>query len=103
MNLLEDIKPGKATGSDGIPARFISESRDIICTPLTYLVNLSLAKGQVPPCLKNAKVVPLFKKGNRSDVGNYRPVSILPVLSKILEKVVHSQLECYLNSQNLVW
>ena len=100
---LNSINPRKAMGYDMISPRFVYEGREGIVTPLTYLVNLSLAKGEVPEILKQAKVLPLFKKGARDEVGNYRPVSILPVLSKILEKVVFCQLDSYLSKNNLIY
>ena len=56
----------------------------------------SIEKNVVPKDLKNARVVPLFKKNKRSEVGNYRPVSVLSVVSKILERAVYTQLEDYL-------
>ena len=67
-------------------------STEHIYRPLTFSINLSLSSGVFPDDCKIARVVPLFKAGSRDDPNNYRPVSILPVISKILEKVVHDQL-----------
>jgi len=64
----------------------------------TFLVNLSLSTGSVPDEWKKARVVPLYKSGGRENMDNYRPISILPVLSKILEKAVNFQLQQYLRS-----
>ena len=58
---------------------------------------LSLIQGVVPDDLKSARVVPLFKKNDRTEVGKYRPVSILTIISKVFEKVVYDQVESYLN------
>ena len=101
--LLNKINPSKSTGLDKIPGRFIKDGAKVISSPIAHLINLSLYKGIVPDCLKEAKVVPLYKKNSKSEVGNYRPVSILNVLSKILEKEVHEQFQTYLNKANLIY
>ena len=69
-----------------ISAKFVKDGAKNILTPLTYIVNLSLRTSEVPDGFKTARVVPLYKKGSRNVEGNYRPVSILPIISKILEK-----------------
>lgn len=89
---LHGLAAGKATGLDGIPARLLKTSADLICSPLAHIINLSLTSGVFPMDWKRARVTPLFKAGARDDVGNYRPVSILPVISKLLERIVHDQL-----------
>ena len=64
---------------------------------------MSLRRGQVPNEWKQAKVLPLFKSGNDTELDNYRPISILPVLSKVLERVVHTQFIGYLESSRLLY
>ena len=71
--------------------------------PITHIVSLSVQTGIVPRSLKNARVVPLFKKNKRSDVSNYPPVSVLSVVSKILEKTVYVHLEGYLVKNDLLY
>ena len=93
----------KGTRSDNIPARFIKDAASVLIKPVTDIVNLSIQTGIVPCELKNARVVPLFKKNKRSNVSNYRPVSVLSVVSKILEKAVYVQLEDYLVNNNLLY
>jgi len=88
---------------DGIPARFIVDSADVIAYPLAHVINLSLIQGIVPDELKAARVVPLFKKSDKTKVENYRPVSILAVFSKIFERVVYDQVESYLNEHNILY
>ena len=90
------LNSSKSTGSDNILARFVKDAASILTKPITQIVNLSIQTGIVPRSLKNARGVPLFKKNNRSDVSNYRPVSVLSVVSKILEKAVYVQQEGYL-------
>lgn len=93
----------KSTGLDNIPARFIKDGASALVKPITYLVNLSITSGIVPDELKLARVKPLFKKNSRLEIGNYRPVSILCIISKILEKAVYKQLETHLIDHNLLY
>ena len=74
----------------------------MIADCVTHLVNLSIKSGTVPSERKQAKVAPLFKSGNKDDLDNYRPISILPILSKILEKTVFHQLHSYLSENSLL-
>ena len=90
--LLNGINACKASGLDNIPAKFVTDASEIITSPLTHIINLSLSQGIMPDDLKNARVVPLHKKNSKTDVGNYRPVSVLNVISKVFERVVHDQL-----------
>ena len=88
---------------DNIPAKFLRDGKDAIASPLMYIINLSLTTGTVLKDLKVAKVIPLHKKNSHSDTGNYRPLYILCIFSKILEKVVYSQLEFYLINNILLY
>lgn len=100
---LKALNPCKSTGLDNIPSKFLREGAEVISVPLTHIINLSIRNKQVPAEWKEAKITPLFKKNNRLQVGNYRPVSILNVSSKILEKCVYKQVEDYLTSNNLIY
>jgi hypothetical protein len=71
---------------------------NLICMPLKHIVNLSLATVQ----MKTAKVVPIFKSGDSTDINNYRPISLLSSFGKILEKIVANKLVSFLESNNLV-
>ena len=70
----------------------LKDAAGVIAKPLTFIINLSLETGVVPTEWKMAKVIPIFKSGSMAEIDNYRPISILPTLSKILEKMVHKQL-----------
>ncbi len=59
---------------------------------LTFIINTSLTTGVFPQVWKHALVIPLFKKGDQESVNDYRPISLLPILSKIVEKIVSNQL-----------
>lgn len=91
-----------STGNDDIPITVIKTALPFICTPLTHIINHSLISGIFPEKFKTARVIPIFKKGNVEDVKCYRPVSLLPVFSKILEKVVFNQFSNYLETNELL-
>ena len=87
---------------DNISARLLKCGAQSISHSITKLFNLSIRSGKFPGIWKCSKVSALFKSGDRTNATNYRPISILPTLSKILERVLHSQLHEYLNSTNLL-
>ena len=95
----------KATGLDGIPARFVRDSASIIACPLRHVINLSLIQGIVPDDLKSARVVPIFKKNDKTAVGNYRPVSILSIISNFHTKklLVMSLIQCHFDYACSFW
>lgn len=70
--------------------------------PLALLFNKSFTSGVFPDSLKIGKVVPVYKKGNKHDIRNYRPISILPVLSKVFEKIVYNRLISFINKYNIL-
>ena len=83
-----------------IPARFLKDGARILYQPLNYIINLSLMSSTFPDDMKIAKVTPLHKKKDKTDVGNYRPISVLSIVSKILERSVHTQIEKYFQEKN---
>ena len=95
--LISSVNTKNATGLDGISAKFIRDGCSVIASPITHILNLSLSQSTVPKAFKEAMVVALYKKGGRGEVGNYRPVSILPVVSKIFERIVYDQLSKHLD------
>ena len=103
MKELRSLKPSKSTGLDDIPARVLKDDASGLKDQLTHIVNLSITSGTVPEELKSARVRPLFKKNSRSDVGNYRPVSILCIVSTILEKADFVQVDTYLRDNNILY
>lgn len=102
LNHLLSLKINKAIGLDFISARLLKYGARAICRSVTRLLNLSISSGKFPDIWKCSKVSALFKCGDRTNPTNYRPISILPTLSKIMEKVVHSQFYKFLNSQDLL-
>ena len=102
VDQLLSLKVGKSTGLDGIGVRFLRDGAMQLAGPLCHIINLSVTSEVVPSLMKDARVTPLFKKGSRLDCGNYRPVSILNVLSKVLERAVHGQLVSYLTEKGVL-
>ena len=96
------LNPNKAIGLDGILPRFLRDGANGIVEPISHIVNISIITETVPSDFKRAKVVPMFKKGSKLDAGNYRPVSILPILSKVLERAVNVQLTDFLEKNSLL-
>ena len=96
LKSLKMLNVNKATGSDGIPARLLRETADNIAPSLTKLFNKSLQYGIIPDELKVANVVPVYKKGRKDYVENYRPISLLPLVSKVRERCVLARVRDHL-------
>jgi len=88
-------------GHDGITAYLIKNVTDNIVTQLSYIFNLSLQCGVFPDEMKLAKVIRLYKNGDKMIISNYRPVSLLSVFSKILEKIMYNRIMDFVNKHNL--
>ena len=85
----------KATGKDGISPKILKIAKLVIVKPITTLINKTIETAEFPEKLKEAAVVPCFKKNNALDKTNYRPVSILPYISKFFERTIYDQLVAY--------
>ena len=103
LKQLQSLNPNKAVGLDGISSKFLRDACDTIVEPVCHIINLSIITEVVPNGFKQAKVIPLFKKGSKLDPGNYRPVSVLNVFSKVLERAVHNQLNEYLEKKSILY
>ena len=90
--LIGALKCSKTKDAYGIDTNFIKSHSHDLCKPIMHLVNLSISQNKVPLAWKVASVTPVFKSGSKSLEANYRPISILPVISKIAEKWVANQL-----------
>ena len=102
LKIVRKLKTNKAPGYDGIDNIILKHIINYILDPLVFLLNLSLQSGKVPSDMKIAKVIPIFKKGDRLCVNNYRPISLLTCLSKILEKIVYSRTMTFLQKHNII-
>ena len=101
-NLCSSLGSGTATRFDNVTMSLIKETIASISSPLTRIFNLSITSGMVPVELKISRVVPLFKAGHKSIFSNYRPISVLPPFSKILEKLLYNRLIGYLSEYNIL-
>ncbi|XP_057294623.1 uncharacterized protein LOC130623152 [Hydractinia symbiolongicarpus] len=102
MKHLQSLKRKKSVGLDDLPSWLLKDCMEVIASPLTYIINMSFETSTFPSDWKRTKVLPLFKSGAKSSVNNYRPISVIPAISKVIEKVVHEQLTAYLESNNLI-
>ena len=107
INELKDaffsLKINKSPGHDGVSFNVIKKCFGELCEPLKYLFNLSIVKGIFPDDLKIAKVTPIYKADNSSNISNYRPISVLPCFSKMLERIMYNRLQKYLKHQNILY
>ena len=102
LKLLLNIKANKATGPDGIPGNLLKICAEEIADVYTLLFQASLDQGCLPSDWKRANIVPIFKKGDRGRVENYRPISLTSVTSKILEHIIHSSIMDHLDQYSLL-
>ena len=86
---------------DEISSIFLKRITTSIIKPLTIVINQVFNNGVFPDKLKIAKAVPIFKKGDSTLINNYRPISLLPVISKVIEKIIYNQLSLYFESNKL--
>ena len=100
--LLRQLDPAKATGPDLIPSRVLKECSAELASPLSRLFQLCFDNGVFPSNWKRANVVPIHKRGSKSDPTKYRPISLLCIISKVMESAVSLQLQSYLFQENLV-
>ena len=92
------LKNKKAAGADNIPAKILKDAAKVIVPPLTQLFNCAIHEDYFPTKLKYANVIPLFKKNSNTDKSNYRPISILPSISKVFERSLFHQITSYINN-----
>ena len=95
--IIDSLKPKTSTGVDCISNKLLKYVRNVISEPLTIIINQMLNMGVFPDLLKISKVIPIYKKEDDTMFLNYRPISLLPSISKIFEKVILEQLTTYLN------
>jgi len=100
---LAKILKGKPTaGDDDIPENLVKKCMQLIKGPLAHIYNLSLNSGVFPDIWKTAKVKPLYKKGDKYDMKNYRPISIIPVLAKLLERLMYNRIISFLYESKIL-
>ena len=100
--IIKKLNNKKSTGVDEISDYIIKKCYPKITHALTYIINLSFSTGYFPDQLKIAKVKPLYKKGLDTEVGNYRPISLISVFSKIIEKIMQTRLLSFLKNHSII-
>lgn len=103
FNIVMNFNNNKSPGFDNIRPKILKEICPEIAVPLTHIFNLSFTTGVVPDSLKLAKVIPVYKKGEKSEPGNYRPISLLSVFDKIMEKLMYKRLSNYLEKNKILY
>ena len=101
-SILNSLDPSKSTEIDGISPKMLNLASDVLLPSLLQMINISLHTGVFPDVLKEARVIPIQKGGPSEDPSNYRPISILPIVSKVIEKRVTKHLFAYLNKYKLL-
>ena len=102
LKVLTSLNVSKACGPDLIPARLLKEGATSICASLAHLFQLSLDSGTLPSDWTTANVVPVFKRNDRHQPSNYRPISLTSLVVKVMEKIVHCQIMEALESHKLI-
>ena len=100
FKIMENIEISKAFGIDKLPGRFLKDGAKILSMPISEICDLSISH-EIFPVWKVAKLKPIFKKGKKVNPSNYRPISLLPRISKIIEKVVHNQTNEFLSANKI--
>ena len=99
---MKNVRVNKAAGIENISGRFLKDSADILAIPVTQICDLSIKLSHFPHDCKLAKLKPLYKKRSKTDPKNYRPISLLPTVSKIIEKIKHDQTMEYLTDNKIL-
>ena len=102
MKLIDNLDEKKSAGSDGIPCHLIKLTKLVIAPLLANLFNACMYHSVFPDAFKIAEVIPLFKGGNMFILGNYRPISLLPLFGKLFEKVIATRLADFLDINNIL-
>ena len=102
LNAIKQLKNGEAAGPDKVPTTIVKDVGDLVSKPLSMIFNSSLEKGVFPDIWKLARVTPIFKSGAKKDVNNYRPISVISIFSRILERIVHDQIFEFLLENNVI-
>ena len=103
LTTIKLLKRNKATGPSSIPTKFLKLFQKELSKPIALIINMSFTTGKFPAILKIAKVMPFYKKGDPTLCNNYRPISLLSNLGKIIETLVHKRITDFLNQQNILY
>ena len=101
--IIASLKCKNSSGHDGISSKLLKSLQPALCLPISILINKSMETGQVPANMKIAKIIPIYKSKEKNNMGNYRAISLLPSVSKILEKAVHKRLYGFCGTQHILY
>ena len=102
LNIINSLDNKSSSGWDGLSNTMVKSLKNKLYMPLTLIINHMLHTGIYPNAFKIAKVMPIFKKGDPSLLTNYRPISLLPTLSKIFERAIVTQLYSFFITNNIL-
>ena len=102
-HIIKSFKTKKSTGDDGISMHLLKQLCEPCSEPIAIIVNMSLEQGIVPDAMKLAKVIPIHKSKSKELFNNYRSISLLSNMSKVLEKVVHNRLYSFLIKNSILY
>ena len=102
LKIMTNIESSKAAGVDKISGRFLKDGANILTKPISTLCNLTISQGIFPNACKVAKLKPIFKTSKKTDPSNYRPISLLPSISKIIERVIQDQINAFLSDEGIL-
>ena len=103
IKAIENLENKNSSGHDGMSNKLLKSIKCNVSKSLTIIINQMITTGIFPDAFKVSKVTPIFKKkGDCSLMSNYRPISLLPTISKIFERVIHDQMYEYFNEFNLL-
>ena len=100
---MNTFKTSNGSGLDGISSFFLKLAMPVVANSLSILFNKSIEHGVFPDSWKTARVAPIYKAGPADERSNYRPISVLPLISRLFEKLVYSQIYNYLNENNFLY
>ena len=100
--IIDNLRPKTSTGIDNISSKLLKLTKDSITAPLTIIINQMMASDIFLDALKVSKIIPLYEKGDESNLSNYRPIALLPSISKIFENAILTQLTLYLEDNKII-
>lgn len=102
QKIIKSLKSTNSVGYDGISTRIIKYVSELISGHLSYIINLCISSGVYPDALKVSVIKPLFKKNSKEHMANYRPISLIPIISKIFEKYIYKELYRYIEKNHIL-
>ena len=100
--IISSLRNSSSSGREGFSTFFIKTASTVLAAPLSFIFNFCIENGIFPESLKISKVIPIYKSGAKSEVNNYRPISLLPVLSKVFEKVLHKRITTFVEKHSVL-